>query len=277
MASFDPGTFYDVALQTAEAVTRVLAPDNVGAVKGLATAANLALGIDLRQDLLAALDDQVIGYTSPSEGPLTLGQVVMIKVKDAGKVKESLEQIIKAISRLTGQDIQLKKRTYRGVEIREVRVRAQGFVFLPSYALHKGWLCVALFPQPVQGYIARSNGEIAAWKASVKVRSLFDELPKEAVSFSYSDPRPSMNQLLSLGPIIGGSILSFNPETSFEVSSIPNAQEVTRFLFPNVSVATADDRFVRVESRASLPLPFDIAGIDTYAVFVLLSFARLLG
>lgn len=276
MASVDAGTFYDVALQTAEAVTRVLSPDKVGAVKGFATLANVALGIDLRQDLLAALDDQIIGYTSPSEGPLTLGQVVMIKVKDGDKVKDSLEQIIKAIARLASADIQLKKRTYRGVEVREVRVRAQGFIFVPSYAIHKGWLCVALYPQPVQGYIARSNGEMTAWKASTKVKSLLDELPKQAVAFSYSDPRPSINQLLSLGPVIGGAILSFNPETSFEISSIPNAQEVNRYLFPNVSVSTADDKLVRVESRASLPLPFDVAGIDTYAIFLLFSLARIM-
>jgi len=276
MASFDPATFYDVALQTAEAVTRVIAPDNVNAVKGVATIVNVALGLDLRDDLLSALDDQVLGYTSPSEGPLTLGQVVMFKVKNADKVKESLEQIVKAIARLGNFDIQLKKRTYRGVEMREVRVRQQGFVFVPSYAIHKGWLCVALFPQPIQGYIARANGDMAAWKPSPKVKALLDELPKEAVSFSYSDPRPTMTQVLSLGPILGGTVASFNPETSFEPSTIPNAQEVTRFLFPNVSVGTADDKFVRLESRASLPLPFDLAGIDTYGIFVLISFGRFL-
>jgi hypothetical protein len=278
MASIDPATVYDVSLKVAEAITRVVAPDNVEAVKGFATLINISLGLDLRKDLLSALDDQVIGYTSPSEGPLTLGQVVMLKVKDADKVQESVEQIIKAISRLASADIQVKKRTYKGVPVREVRVRQQGFIFVPSYAIHKGWLCVALFPQPVQGYIARSSGEMEAWKPSPKVRALFDELPKEGVSFSYADPRPSLKQIFSLGPVIGGTVLSFNPETSFEISSIPNAQEVTRFLFPNVSVATADDRFVRLESRASMPLPIDIAGADTYTLFLLfsISFGRFL-
>ncbi len=274
MVSLDAGTFYDVALQTAEAVTRVLSPDTVPLVKGIPTLVNTALGLDLRKDLLAALDDQAVGYTSPSEGPLTLGQVVLLKVKDADKVKESLELIIKAVARLSSLDIQLKKRTYRGVETREVRVRQQGFVFVPTYAIHKGWLCIAFFPQPVQGFIARSNGDMAAWKPSLKVRSLLDELPREVVSISYSDPRPTLTQVLSLGPIIGGAVRSFNPETNFEVGSIPNAQEVTRFLFPNVSVATVDNRFVRLESRASLPLPVDLAGIDTYGFFLLFSFAR---
>jgi hypothetical protein len=276
MISVDPTTFYDVSLQTAEAIMRVLAPDQAAVVKSFPALVNLALGLDLRNDLLAALDDQMVGYTAPSEGPLTLGQVVLLKVKDGDKVKESVEQIIKAIARLASADVQLKKRTYRGVELREVRVRAQGFIFVPSYAIHKGWLCVGLFPQPVQGFISRSNGEMAAWKPSAKVRELLDQMPKEALSISYSDPRPTLKQLLSLGPIIGGAVVSFNPETSFEVSSIPNAQEVTRYLFPNVSVATGDDKFVRIESRASLPLPLDLAGIDTYGIFLLISFGRFL-
>ena len=96
-----------------------------------------------------------------------------------------------------------------------------------------------------------------------------DELPKDAVSISYSDPRPSIKQLLSLGPTIGGLITSFYPETSFQIGTIPNAQEATRYLFPNVAVGTVDDKGVRLESRSSLPLPFDISGADTYGLFFL--------
>ena len=233
MASFDAGTFFDVALQTAETVAKVVAPDSVALVKGIPALVNVALGLDLRKDLLAALDDKIIGYNAQSEGPFTLGQVVMVKVKDADKVKESLEQIIKAIARLANSDIQLKKHTFRDVQVREVRVCAQGFIFVPSYAIHKGWLCIALFPQPVHGFIARANGDMAAWKPSPTVRALLDDLPKDAVSISYSDPRPSINQILSLGPTIAGSVLSFYPESSFQIGTIPTAQEVTRFLFPN--------------------------------------------
>ena len=215
------------------------------------------------------MGDQIVGYTTPSEGPLTLGQVILIKVKDGDKVKEGIEQIVKAVSRLLGSDVMLKKRTYRGVELRELRIKQQGFFLVPTYAITKDWLCIALFPQPVHGFIARTNGDMPGWKPSPKVRALLDEMPREAVSISYSDPRPSIKQILSMGPTIGGLITSLNPETSFEIGTIPNAQEATQYLFPNVSVATADDKGVRLESRSSLPLPFDVSGVDTYSFFFL--------
>jgi hypothetical protein len=272
MTSVDLATFYDVILQAVEAVTAVVSPDSVPLVKGFSTLVNVALGLDLRKDLLEALGDQIVGYTSPSEGPLTMGQVVLIKVKDAEKVKESVEQMVKAIARLVGGNLMFKKRTYHGVEVRELRIKQQGFFFVPTYAITKDWLCIAMFPQPVHGFIARSNGELTGWKPSPKVRAMFDELPKEAVSISYSDPRPSIKQLLSLAPTIGGLVTSFNPETTFEIGTIPNAQDATQHLFPNVSVATADDKGVRLESRTSLPLPFDISGVDTYGIFILFGF-----
>lgn len=269
MTSLDPGTFFDVAMQSVEAVTRVVAPDFVPTAKGLPALINIALGIDLRKDLLGSLDDRFVGYTSPSEGPLTMGQVYLFKVKDADKVKESLEQVIKAISRLGVGDIALKKRTYHGVEVREVRVKQQGFFFVPTYAIHKGYLCLSLYPQPVHGYILRANGEMPGWKPSQKVQALLDEMPKEAVSISYSDPRPTIKQLLALAPTIGGLVTTFVPETSFQIGTIPNAQEACLHLFPNVSVATTTDKMVRLESRSSLPLPFDLSGVDTYAIFFL--------
>lgn len=269
MTSIDAGHFYDVAFHLAETLSPLVAPDLGPTIKGAGTLVNALLGVDVRNDLLGSLGDQFVSYTAPSEGPLTLGQVVLFKVKNEEKLKESLVELVKAISRLSGADIILKKRTYQGVELREVRVKQQGFFFMPCYAIHKGWLCVGFFPQPVQGFITRSNGGMAAWKPSPHVKTLFDALPREAVSFTYSDPRPSLLQLLSLAPTIGGLVTTFNPETTFELGSIPNAQEATRHLFPNVSAATASEKSFRLESRASLPLPFDLAGIDVYAMLFL--------
>jgi hypothetical protein len=272
--SLDLANFYEVVVDAAEIITRTLSPESTPLIRGGIATANIALGLDMKKDLLDNLADQVVAYSSPSEGPLTLGQVVMFKVKDADKLKEALPTLVKGLARLAGADVMLKKRTYRGAEVREVHVKQQGFIFVPTYSIHKGWLCIAFFPQSVHGYIARSNNDMAGWKPSNKVDAFLKSMPQEAVSFSYSDPRPSIKQILSLGPIIGGTVLSFNPESNFEVGSIPNAQDATRLLFPNLSVSTLDDKTIRIETRSSLPLPFDAAGIDTYGIFILFSFGR---
>jgi len=44
-------------------------------------------------------------------------------------------------------------------------------------------------------------------------------------------------------------------------------------LFPNVSVTTDDGKVLRLDSRTSLQLPFDLAGIDTYSLLILGAFA----
>jgi hypothetical protein len=79
-----------------------------------------------------------------------------------------------------------------------------------------------------------------------------------------------MKQILSIAPLIAGTANSFAPDSKFEVGTLPNAQEATRHLFPNVSVTSDDGKTLRLETRASLQLPFDITGLDTYSIFIFL-------
>jgi hypothetical protein len=236
-------------------------------------AADQALGVNLRNDLLGSLGGQFATYTSPSEGPLWLGQAFLFKVKDAKKLQETLDQIVKGIGKATGADISVKKKKYHGVELSMVEFRKEGFIFVPTYAIHKDWLIVSYFPQQVQGYIQRATGDLPAWQPESSTTAALEKLPKEFVSISVSDPRPSVKQILSLAPLAGGAINSFVKESKFDVSTIPNAQEATRHLFPNVSVVSDDGKTLRMETRASLALPFDLTGIDTYALFFAVTFA----
>jgi hypothetical protein len=275
MNSFDSAVAYDVAVTAAESFVRAFDPDRSAEFKDALKSIDLALGMDLRKDLLSGFGDQVVQYSSPSEGPLSLGAVLLIKVKDPDKVKDGVEQLIKGLSRIAGAEVRLRKRTYRGAEVREVHYKAPGFIFVPSYTIHKGWLAVSVYPQPVHGYILRANGDVPAWKPSAKVKGLLDQMPGEFVSIAYSDPRPSIKQLLSVGPLIAASINAFSPEAGVEVGVLPNAQEATQPLFPNVAVSSDDGKVLRLESRSSLALPLDVTGLDTYTtLFLFASLAR---
>jgi hypothetical protein len=274
MTNLDPGRLYDAGLLAAEDIVQLASPGDISRVREFTRQADAALGINLRKDFLDALGDQVVRYNSPSEGPLTLGQTLLFKVKDGDKVLESADQIARGLANLAGTELRIKKRTYRGITLHEVHVRQQGFVFVPSYAVCKGWLAVGYFPQQVQGFIARAKGDLPAWKPTGMVAASLKHLPDQFVSVSYSDPRPSVRQILSVAPLIGGLVDSLNPEANFDVGSLPNAQEATSHLFPNVSVTTDDGKTVRQETRASLALPIDLTGLDTYAIFIGASFAR---
>src|SRR5207237_139082 len=83
-----------------------------------------------------------------------------------------------------------------------------------------------------------------AWKPTPLVGEALAAAQKskaKVVGFSVTDPRPTLRQLCSLGPLIGGLADSASPG-SFDVGRIPHAQALTEPLFPNVTLLT-DDRF----------------------------------
>ncbi|HEY7427484.1 MAG TPA: hypothetical protein VH682_24835 [Gemmataceae bacterium] len=276
MTNFDAAAFFDTSYQAAEQIVGLISPDDVPKVKEFIKQANDLLGVDIRKDLLGSLGDKFAYYTSPADGPFTLGQTVLFKVKDAEKLQTALEQIIKGLSNAAGKETRIKKRDYHGVSLHEVHVQQQGFFFVPTYAIHKDWLVIGWYPQAVQAFVQRSKGQLTVWKPSPLVQESLDKLPGEFLSISYTDPRPSLKQLMSIAPLIGGLVSSFNPQLNFEVGSLPATQEVTKHLFPNLSVTTDDGKTLRQESRDSLSLPFDITGLDTYSLFILFTvFGRL--
>jgi hypothetical protein len=256
MSDFDPKLLYDEGRQVTEKILKIVAPDQLERVEDLFKKLDTDLGVDLRKDLLGALGNRLATYTSPAEGFLTLGQTVLIEVKDEKKLEDALKQAIKGAAKLAGVDVTIKNRTYHGVALHEVHVRQQGFIYVPTYTIHDGWLAVAYYPQPVQGYILRSKKVVGSWKPGPQAQMGFTKLPQEFVSVYYSDPRPTLDFLLSLAPLVGGVVESFLPDSRFDVGLIPNAHEVTRHLFPNITVGTVKGNVIRLDTRASLAMPF---------------------
>lgn len=274
MTRFEAATFYDVALLTAENIMRLAAADELPKVREFAKQADELLDVDLRNELLASLGDRFAMYSSPADGPLSLGQVFLFQVKDPAKLQAALNKAIKGFGRLSGLDLGINKRDYHGAELREVQIRQEGMFLMPTYTVYKGWLAVSYFPQPVQGFVQRANGNLPTWKPDERTQQALDKLPKEFISVSVTDPRPTVRQVLSLAPMIASLIKSITPDLKLDVGSVPNSHEATRHLFPNVSVVSVKDNMLRVESRASLELPLDLSGIDSYAVFALFAFSR---
>jgi hypothetical protein len=276
MSNFDMVALHDLGFKTAENIVRLIYPDQVAHVEEFRKQANAVLGIDLRDDLLGALGGRIVQYSSPGEGPFTLGHTFLFKVKDATRLQGAIEQAVKNLARVGGATVRIKKRPYRGVDLRLVQFQVPGFPFVPTYAITDDWMAVGFFPQQVEGFIARSKNVMPAWKPSPDVAASLEKLPREFVSISYSDPRPTLKMLLSIAPLIGGAVSSTSPEMNFDVGSLPNAQEVTRHLFPNLSVTTDDGKTLRNESRNSLELGFDLSGMDTYTLFFFFASARFL-
>ena len=98
-----------------------------------------------------------------------------------------------------------------------------------------------------------------------------DEPQQSLVDVTFDDGEQqrdvTRNQVvLSLAPLVASGVRSVLPEAKLDVGAIPNAAEVNRHLFPNVSVTSDDGKVLRMETRASLALPVDIAGLDAFVL-----------
>jgi len=259
-SSYDMKGMYDTLLSVAESGIRVYSPDIADQVKFIVRQAENLAGINIRDELLGSLGGMMVSYSSPSESPfLGLGGVTLLQVSDEKKLKKTLDAIFKAAPQIPFAEFEAKRKMYRGVELIELH-SAAGFT-TPTVCIHKGWLVYANYPQPVQGFVLRSTGNYPTWKADAATLKALSAFPKEFTGFSYSDPRPSAKFLLSLLPPImsgiNGAVKQFVPGSKeFDVSSIPHPLEVTRHLFPNISVTIDDGKKLRYDSRASLALPF---------------------
>jgi hypothetical protein len=258
--TIDVGKTYDVLYQLVETGLQIFAPDQVDNVKGTLTAIEKALGISFRDDLFGCFGDLAVTYSSPAEGPLSLGGTTLLQVKNGKKLLETIETIVKNVPNQQGFELNLKKKKYRDVEIYDLYFKADvSNNRLGSFAVYKDWFIFSGYPQGVKGFVLRSGGELPSWKASPELTKALAPFPKEFVSVSVSDPRPTVQFLLSITPFvvdIVNSLGQFFPNLRpFDLDLIPHAQEATRHLFPSVTISTDNGKMLRSETRSSLGLP----------------------
>jgi hypothetical protein len=255
-SNLDLNVTFDVLLQAIESGVRLAEPGAVGFIQGGLKQLEEITSVKIREDLFGSLDDRVIQYDCPSDAPLALGQVTLIKVKDANKLRKALADLTTSATNIPGLDLRVKDRNYHGVKLHEFHVAAPGMIYTPTYAIYKDWLVFSFYPQPVQGFLLAARSEVKTWHPDPGTRKTLDQLPAEFVSVTIADPRPRIRVILSLLPTAASILNSFVPQAHFDVGLIPSAHEVNRHLFPNVTVTTDDGKKVRVETRASLALPF---------------------
>jgi hypothetical protein len=253
--------FYEALIDSIESVVKVFAPGEADKVREGLRQVEALIGVKLQDELFGSLGDVVVSYSSPAEGPLGLGRVYLVKVKDGKKLKNALDSVARIFNMIPFVEFQTKTRDYHGAEVVEWHIRAEGNFQVPSYAIYKDWLAISAYPQPVQGFVLRANKEIGVWKPNAELTKRLGQFPKEFTSISVSDPRPTLSTVLSVLPPAVALLNSLSQQFGtgvppFDVGLIPNAFEATRHLFPNITISTDDGKTIRSETRASLALPF---------------------
>jgi hypothetical protein len=260
-SNFNLRNLYDGGMTIAEAAANVFAGGAVDPKESIRQVEAL-VGIKFGEDLFGSFGDMFVTYSSPAEGPLGLGSVYLFKVKEEKKLGDALDGLFKAVPPFPGVEVVYKKRPYRGGDVLELKIKTEQAEFpVANMTIHKGWFLFASYPQSVYGFILRSNKELPTWKADAKLTKALANFPKEFTAISVSDPRPTVQAVLSFAPTLMTLANSILPNVlpgapMFDVGVIPHAQDAVRHLYPNITVTTDDGKKVRSETRASLALPF---------------------
>jgi hypothetical protein len=230
------------------------------------------LGISVADDLLPHLGDKLVVFQSPTEGLQVFGTVVCISVKDAAKVRTATDRVQRALEAIANSPIKVRKKVLKGVEYREFYARGFGVV-TPTYAVVGGWLVIAGHPQAVQGAILRSKGELDTWKPDATTARRLAKMPTDGCGLQYCDPRSTASNLCTIGPLFlsvfglrGGG--DENNETDFDpidVGIVPNAHELCKHLFPNLTVTRDDGKTIRIDVNESFSLPLEVIGVEPFA------------
>ncbi|QJW94577.1 hypothetical protein [Frigoriglobus tundricola] len=237
------------------------------------------LGISVTDDLLPYLGDRVVTFQSPTEGLQVFGTVVCISVKDADKVRIAADRVQRAIEAIASSPVKVRKKTLKGVEYREFYSRGFGFI-TPTYAVVGDWLVVAGHPQMVQGVILRSKGDLEKWAPDAATAKRLAKMPTDGCGLQYCDPKSSIGNLCCIGPLALGTLGLRNQfteqnETDFnpiDMGVVPNAHELGRHLFPNLTITRDDGKTIRIEVNESFSLPLEAVGAEPFA-FALLTAA----
>src|SRR5262249_43590895 len=148
-------------------------------------------------------------------------------------------------------------RSYRGVQINVF----EKWPLPVTYAIHKDWLVMSLFPQPVQGFVRRTEGNHRKWQTPPELREALAFTQKGSqwkgrlLSMSVTDPRPTLDVGLSLLPAFMHAINMAAGSKVLDLTKIPSSQSINEHIFPNVTLLFDDETALRWESRFSIADP----------------------
>jgi hypothetical protein len=231
------------------------------------------LGVSVRDDILPCLGDKIVMFQSPTEGLSIFGTVVCVSLKDPAKAKAVADRMHRGLETLVSAPIKVRKKTLLGVEIRELYSRGFGIV-TPAYAFVDDWLVVSAHPQAVQGVILRAKGDLEKWKPDADTAARLAKLPADGCGIQYCRPQSTVQNLCVVGPLLIGQLSLFNrfnqTESDYDpidVGLIPNGHELSKHLFPNLTVTRDDGKTIRIEVNESFSLPLEFIGLEPIVVF----------
>jgi prepilin-type processing-associated H-X9-DG protein len=226
-------------------------------------------GVDLEEDVLAALGDVWSIHNGAADGWLT-GMVATTTLRDADRFSQAIEKLIATFQRETQFDSdapQVQKSQANGQTLYSVRFPGNPVPVVPSWTIHEGRLRVALFPDslaaPAQVPTKSLLDQSAELRALLGTAGPSDKL----LMLSYVDMQRQFEVVYPYAQmmmaVMGNSLqgeLGGGPEAEAfsEMAQglvLPPARVIHRHLLPSVSLLTRNEAGLRYEVHSTFPAP----------------------
>jgi prepilin-type processing-associated H-X9-DG protein len=276
--SLDAAATWDTALKSARETLALLPPDMGREFEDGVRLLPQLLGLDLRNDLFAPLGDVHCFYSDPAGGPFGIGFGVAFSVKDADKLRRTVDALVAQGERLISHaGLPMPVTVQRAhVDGRQLITVPAG-VFTPTVTVDDEWMVMSPFPQSVKTFFMRQDGRLPKWTPSPEHREALTELPQSFSAISIDDPRSSMASLYGFVPIINSSMHTMmgraTGRLAVKAADLPPLEVVVAPLFPNVSVSVPGESGVEYHTRqslATLPMPSVQSGVAVPVAVALL-------
>ncbi len=219
----------------------------------------MALGFNLRNDVLAALGDAWCVYNSPQEGGLVFtGLTAVVQVKDHPKLAGAHLKLLAFARAQMAMDTgrrspRIEQFQFAGQDVYFFNARDDDFPVAPAWCLTEKELIVAPFPQNVKAYLSR-GGDHQSLATVPEVAGLLqgDAGP---VMLSYCDTRKIFELAYPFVPMIAQVALSELAREGIDVnvSILPSAKAIGKHLRPSVTAVRRSPAGIVMISQQTLP------------------------
>jgi len=274
--SFSLSKFYDDLLAAIREGLKSAPPEVQQQFEQQVGSLPLMLGFDPQADLFDTLGNVIAPFVEPGQNFLWFGGCgVAVEVKDAVKLRRTLDQILAMAEAMSGGDFKTIRTAKHGREIITFHmedVEAGGLV------VDDDWLVLGLVPQTVESFLLRIDGKLPRWTVSREVAAALEKMPREFTSIAVSNPRATYRALLAYAPLLAiGAQQAINESRMFppgtdlplKLADIPPTEVIVQPLFPNVIIGTSNGNGFQWYSRSSMPsIPFvgGAGGVATLGV-----------
>ena len=235
-------------------------------------------GVSVTDDLVASLGDTWVLSSARSQGGLLTGTLLTVEVKDAKKLAEALGRIERAFQPPPAGEGEAKRGAFavRTMKTPKVDIRYAAFSgsfvpAAPAWAVHKGRLYVAGWPQVIQAAVENAGADpLIKSAAFTRSRSRIAASPS-AVCFA-NTPKliGELYPLLLLGWSVGCNAAELPPGMQITMDWLPAMSELMRIMDPEITAISSDKDGLTVESYGSVPAGGLLTAVPALGVSILM-------